>query len=65
MNWSTRISKEKRMWNKIKKFLKNLHEWHRDAVYNFQYKLKLDDYTMWWVAFLKGVFLTLFFMWLF
>ena len=53
------------MWNKIKKFFKNLHEWHRDAVYTFQYKLKLEDYTMWWVAFLKGVFLTLFIMWLF
>jgi len=69
MIWSThkghRITREEHMWYKTKKFFKDLYEWHKDACYQFQYKLNLSDYAMWWVTFLEGVFLTLFFMWLF
>lgn len=53
------------MWYKTKRFFKDLYEWHKDACYQFQYKLRLSDYAMWWVTFLEGVLLTLFFMWLF
>jgi hypothetical protein len=42
----------------------NFRQWHEGQVYGFQKACQLDDYHMYWLAFVEGVVLTLLFLWL-
>tara|TARA_B100000902_G_scaffold193261_1_gene184669 strand:- start:4615 stop:4761 length:147 start_codon:yes stop_codon:yes gene_type:complete len=39
--------------------------WHADWISGWQEKLGLDDYTMWWLSFGKGIIVGLILVWLF
>lgn len=41
-----------------------LVEWHKRTIKSWQESLGLSDYAVLWIAFLKGIFLTLLVVWL-
>jgi hypothetical protein len=45
--------------------IKDFIAWHRDYVEDFQDKYDINDYTYLWIAFAKGVVLTLLLQWIF
>jgi hypothetical protein len=44
--------------------LEKLRNWHEFQIDGFRDALRLDDYHMLWLSFLKGVVFTLLFLWL-
>jgi hypothetical protein len=44
--------------------LSQLREWHESQLVGFQKSVRLDDYHMYWLAFSKGVFLTMILLWI-
>jgi len=44
--------------------LETLRGWHETQIVGFQKAVQLDDYHMYWLAFAKGVFLTMIFLWI-
>jgi len=44
--------------------LSQLREWHETQIMGFQKSVQLDDYYMYWLAFSKGVFLTMILLWI-
>lgn len=49
----------------IKETLSDIIDWHKDAVEDLQEKYNINDYTYLWMAFSKGVLLTLIIQWIF
>jgi len=41
--------------------LSKLVDWHKGKTHHFQSALRLDDYHMMWISFMKGVILVLLF----
>jgi len=44
--------------------LSKLREWHETQIIGFQRSVQLDDYHMYWLAFGKGVILTMILLWI-
>jgi len=44
--------------------LSQLRSWHEDQLFGFQKAMRLDDYHMLWIAFSKGVLLTMILLWI-
>jgi len=44
--------------------LSKLREWHETQIVGFQKAMRLDDYHMIWLAFGKGVILTMILLWI-
>ena len=44
--------------------LEKLRYWHETNLLGFQKAVELDDYHMYWLAFGKGVFLTMILLWI-
>jgi hypothetical protein len=44
--------------------LSQLREWHETQLVGFQKAMRLDDYHMIWLAFSKGVILTMILLWI-
>ena len=44
--------------------LEKLRNWHEFQLTGFQDAMRLDDYPMYWLAFGKGVLLTIVFLWI-
>ena len=49
----------------ISEQLEKLRDWHEDKINQVMLKLNLDEYTVYWIAFAKGVVLTLLLQWIF
>ena len=49
----------------IKEKITDAIDWHRDYVEDFQDKYNINDYTYLWIAFSKGVLMTLLLQWIF
>ena len=45
--------------------LTKLVDWHKGKTHHFQSALRLDDYHMMWISFMKGVILVLLLQWIF
>ncbi len=44
--------------------LSELRDWHERQIIGFQQSVQLDDYHMYWLAFGKGVILTMILLWI-
>jgi hypothetical protein len=49
----------------MENILSKFRSWHETQLFGFQKAMRLDDYHMLWIAFIKGVVLTLLFQWIF
>ena len=50
---------------KMIKYWNKFRSWHEDMIDEIMIKFNLDEYTTLWIAFFKGVFLTLLLQWIF
>ena len=65
---STNLTKyhydNKKRGGRMINMLSQLREWHETQLLGFQKSVQLDDYHMYWLAFSKGVLLTMILLWI-